>query len=137
MFFKKKGQVGLEFVLVTMVAFSTLIVFSLVLFNIMSSKQDEKRFILAEDLALSIKQEISFASNAEKGYSRIVNLPKNIEGANYEITLGVTSINTGYFELEIDNSVFFEIIPLTSGTIEPGRIKISKREADVFVEVLP
>jgi hypothetical protein len=134
--FVKKAQVGLEFMLVTMVAFFTLIVFTLVLTHIMSVKQDEKAIIMAEDLSLSIKSEIIFASNAEKGYSRVVELPRLIEGYSYEVVLGATPINTGYFELKVRDSVFFEIIPLTTGELKPGKVRISKRESDVFVEVV-
>jgi len=131
-----KGQVGIEFMLVTFVAFFTLIVFALVLTNIMSVKQEEKILILAEDLVLSIKQEIHFAANAELGYSRIVNLPKNIEGVPYVVKLNSTNINTGFFELIINEITFFEIIPFTTGNIEPGKIKISKQESGVFIEVI-
>lgn len=122
--------------LVTIVGLLTLIVFSIILSHILTVKQEEKASIVAEDLAESLKQEISFASNAEKGYSRIVSLPKQIEGRSYDVTLGSTNINTSYFEIEIDNAIFFEIIPLTNGAIEPGIIKISKRTNNVFVEVI-
>jgi hypothetical protein len=134
--FKKRGQVGLEFVLVTMVAFFTLIVFALVLHTIMVDKQEEKVYLMAEDLAISLKHELSFASGAEVGYARILHFPKSIEGVNYEVVLGSTSINTGYFELKIRDAVFFEMIPLTNGIIEPGTLRITKRVNDVFVEVI-
>ncbi len=134
MFFKRRGQVGLEFMLVTGVALFTMIIFAIILSQILSDKQDERVLILAEDLTLSLKQEISFASNAEEGYTRELYLPRTIDGRDYEVILGSTKIGTGYFELIVDDIVFFEVIPLTLGEISPGRLKISKLEDHVFVE---
>ena len=133
---KKRGQVGLEFMLVTVIAFFTLITFILVLSHIMTAKHDEKAIISAEDLALSLRQEIVFASEAEVGYSRVINLPATISGIQYDIILGETNINTGYFELVIEGAIFFEVIPITKGVIEKGNIKISKTDEFVFVEVV-
>ena len=133
---KKKGQVGLEFMLVTGVALFTLIVFGVVLFQIMSVKQEEKAMIMAEDLVLSIQQEINFAANAEPGYSRIVELPNKIEGFDYEIALYTIGGETSYFELSVANGFFPRSIPLTNGELKPGALLVSKRDADVFVEVI-
>ena len=132
----KKGQVGLEFMLVTGIALFTLIIFGVVLFQIMTMKQEEKAMILAEDLVLSIQQEINFAANAEPGYSRIVELPNKLEGFDYEITLFNIGGETSYFELKVANGFFPRSIPLTNGDLMPGKLRISKREADVFVEVI-
>ena len=133
---KKKGQVGIEFMLVTGVAFFTLITFLLVLFHIMSIKQEEKVIIMAEDFILSLKQEIDFASNSEHGFSRIIDVPQKIEGFEYELILYSTEANTSYIELAVLNAFFVQVIPYTRGTFEPGMLRISKMEHFVFLEVL-
>ena len=134
--FIKRGQVGLEFMLVTGVAFFTLIIFVVVLSHITAVKQEEKAMYMAEDLVLSLKQEINFASNAEQGYFRLLDLPNTIEGYSYEIILGTTAIGTGYFELIVNDVLFFEIIPRTFGEIRQGKIRISKQEDHVLAGVV-
>ena len=133
---KKRGQVGLEFMMVTGIALFTLIIFGVVLYEIMTSKQDEKAEIMAEDLVLSIRQEITFASTAQPGYFRIIELPQNIEGREYSVKLYELNNEISYFELNITNAYFSQYVPFTTGSLEKGRLKISKREADVFLEVV-
>jgi hypothetical protein len=133
---KKKGQVGIEFMLVTAVAFFTLITFLLILFQIMSIKQEEKVIIMAEDFILSIKQEIDFASNSEPGFSRVIDIPQKLEGFDYELILYSTEANTSYVELTVLDAFFVHVIPYTRGSLEPGKLKLSRMEHFVFLEVL-
>ncbi len=133
---KKKGKVGLEFMMVTGIALFTLIIFGVVLYEIMTSKQDEKAVIMAEDLVLSIRQEITFASTAQPGYYRIIELPRDIEGRDYSVKLREVNEEISFFELNITNAYFSQYIPRTTGSLEKGELRISKREADVFIEVI-
>lgn len=133
---KKKGQVGLEFMMVTGIALFTLIIFGVVLYEIMTSKQDEKAVIMAEDLVLSIRQEITFASTAQPGYYRIIELPRDIEGREYSVKLHEVNEEISFFELNITNAYFSQYVPRTTGSLEKGELRISKLEAEVFIEVV-
>ena len=135
-FMKKKGQVGLEFMMVTGIALFTLIIFGVVLYEIMTSKQDEKAVIMAEDLVLSIRQEITFASTAQPGYYRIIELPRDIEGREYSVKLHEVNEEISFFELNITNAYFSQYVPRTTGSLEKGELRISKLEAEVFIEVV-
>lgn len=137
----KKGQIGLEFMIVVMVAVGILIVFVGLLTVIMANKQDEVKSLMAQSVADGFSKELLFASEAERGYVRIIEFPKLIEGASYIINLESFEDKSSYFELTIKDSVFFKSTPVISqsflfdSSIHSNKIMISKKEEGILVEV--
>jgi hypothetical protein len=129
----KKAQSGFEFMMITLVAFTTLIVVIVILSATMGMKQNEQVLFEAEKVSLALRNELLFASQAELGYSRLFDLPLRIKGYDYEVRIGQTSINTSYLELEINEVVFFQSVPLTFGVVNPGPLWINKSGS--FIEV--
>lgn len=138
----KKGQVGLEFMMVVVVSVSTLIIFVGLLSIVMATKQDEVRSLKAQEVADGFSKELLFASEAESGFVRLLHLPSVIEGEHYVINLESFENKTAYFELLVGDDVFFKSAPIISrsfsfdSAIHSNDVMISKTEDGLLVEVV-
>lgn len=138
----KKGQVGLEFMMVVVVAVSTLIIFVGLLSIVMATKQEEVRSLKAQEVADGFSEELLFASEAESGYVRLLHLPSVIEGEHYVIDLESSESKSGYFELIVEDDVFFKSTPIMAqsfsfdSAIHSNEIMILKNESGLLVEVV-
>ena len=92
----KKLQSAIEFlILVGAVLFIFVLFLGLFQQNI-GEKTKEKRNYVMTELALSVQNEISLASEASNGYQRQFQIPQNILGLDYEIniTSGLVYVRT-------------------------------------------
>ncbi len=128
--------------IVVVVAVSTLIVFIGLISIVMGDKQEDVRSRKAQSVADGFSKELFFASEAERGYVRLVEFPRMIEGEPYEINLDSFGNNSAYFELTVGDSVFFKSVPFVSQSflfdseIHSSNIMILKDEGGLLVEVV-
>jgi hypothetical protein len=124
----KKGQVALEFVVLIGIA---LFVF-LSLITIMSyhtqQLRDRKESEMVEDVAETLQNEISSASNVKDGYTRQFKLPSDLEGKPYTITKDGNKVF-----VTTAKYTAFAIVPNYTGIIQLGTNTINKRGGIVYI----
>lgn len=136
---KNKGQAGLEFMMVAIIALTALMVFVIILTIFLTSEQEESRMVKAQNFLDGLGEEIFFASKAEKGYTRILDLPESIDGKQYFLIID-SGQNTGFIELEYQNNILYKTIPSVEGVVSfdsysDSEIVLMKKES-LKVEVL-
>lgn len=137
----KLGQMGFEFMMVVVVAISTLIVFIAILSVLMTNKQEEQRAGIGQSLADGLTKELFFAAEAQEGYTRTINLPSSIEGRPYD--LNIQQYNTSsFFELSFESSLIYKSLPrgvqnfYFNSSTDSNIIIIMKRSGNIFLEVV-
>lgn len=124
----KQAQTAIEFVFLVGLAFTIVIIFSVVSRNQISDLSDEKEFILVKDLAFKVQNEINLAARVEDGYSREFTIPQKLETIDYTI-----SINDNVLIVETDNHDQVLIIPRVNGSVQKGTNIIRKIEGVIHL----
>ena len=86
-----------------------------------------------KDLAISIQQELIFASELEDGYRREFYLPTKLNNIDYSITNGNTSSYNGYLTFQYESQEFFYIIPAVVGSIQKGSNVLRKYNNTLYL----
>jgi len=107
---KKKAQSAMEFLVISASVIFFFTMFFVVIQKNVLDKEKEQEVVVVEELALSIKDEIGIALGASDGYSREFNIPDNIFGRNYEVTL-------------IDNSTIYVKSAISAISLSTGRVE--------------
>jgi len=130
---KKKGQIAIEFLLLTTIGFFMLLGTTAMLTKMTYEKNSEKTMNEAQDLGKSIQQEIITAAKVENGYLRKYTIPQKIDEKMLTIENGKTLINTSYYVVKIEDAEYYFDIPYIIGNITTGTNIIRKQNNTVFV----
>tara|TARA_Y100000034_G_C6870911_1_gene397619 strand:- start:554 stop:973 length:420 start_codon:yes stop_codon:yes gene_type:complete len=128
--FSKLGQSAIEFMIIVGFMLFVLVAFlTAINYNISDKRFDEKNRI-AKEIALSVQNEISLASNSLDGYSREFEVPLRIAELDYTI-----AINSGLLYLETEDSRHAVAYPIAevTGDIQIGANVIQKEGGVVLL----
>ena len=125
---KKSGQGSVEFIIMFGAVLLFFTMFFLVIQKNIEQKTLEKETILAQNVALSVQNEINVASLASEGYSRDFIIDQEIMGKDYNITIAdnIISVSTDRVGLA------YSIVKVV-GTIKKGINTIKKQNGQVFL----
>ncbi len=126
--FRLKGQVAMEFVMMVMLGFMILVVFSAVTRDQYSDIQKEGEYVSLRDVVGMVQAEINTAFGVSDGYERIFLVSETLNGLNYSM-----SIMSGFIMGESDNFEVIMMIPPVQGNISKGNNIIQKRGGEVFL----
>ena len=132
----KKGQVAIEYLLLTGISFFVVFVLIIILSSLMESKRNEKAFYELDDFGRSIQQELILASELEDGYNRPINIPTTVNGRQYTITTGNVSPSNGYLIITLGfmgQEIFYEVPPI-NGSFRKGWNRIWKVNGNITIE---
>lgn len=124
----KRSQSAIEFLSLFMSVFLFFVLFMLVLQENSRDKNLEKESIFANNIALSVQDEINLAFNSPDGYYREFYIPKNIFGKSYEIILQENIVYVTADKIGIS----YKVMPV-NGTIKKGTNVIKKQNDLVFL----
>ncbi|MBN2112076.1 hypothetical protein JW707_03170 [Candidatus Woesearchaeota archaeon] len=123
-----KAQVAMEFVMLIMIAFMIMIVFTAFAKDSMIDIRKDEEGDALKDVVESVKSEILIASNVEDGYRRDFTIPDSVRGINYTI-----EISYGYINAESRNYEYSVQVPPTVGIIVKGENTIRREEGVVYL----
>jgi hypothetical protein len=132
----KKSQVGIEFLYFVGVGIVILLIYLSLSSSYFSFTSSRKDSLTAKNLLENIRNEINLAGRVENGYSRIIKLPNDINGKNYNINIAGRELS---IEFPINENTYARIL-ITKvnlvGTLAPGKnLLITKKDNQVFVTV--
>ncbi len=128
----KKSQSAIEFaVIFGFILFFFIAFFAVIQLN-QSEKNKEKEKLIIQNVALDVQDEINLAAQSSDGYYREFNVPLNIFGREYNITLidGMVYVNTSDFGVSYN---IFEV----NGTLTKGTNRIRKENGAVYLNTNP
>jgi uncharacterized protein (UPF0333 family) len=126
----KKAQFSLEFLLLLAVMFIIFTGFLAVTTTKILNAKDRERQQIAEDIAVTVRDEIEFANSLQDGYERTFTLPPKINGNTYTVTvLDNREIVVTYLDKE-----HVEFLPGgISGTVDVGLNTVRKENGIVYL----
>jgi len=115
----KKAQVTIEFIVIFGIVFLFSAVFVYTVIERMSISRDEQRIEYLKDVALIIKHEILIAHKAEDGYSRAFDIPKNVLGKNYAVSVdkNLLTVKSGKYSYSVRVGNFTGSINITHNVV--------------------
>ena len=126
----KKGQGIIEFFMIFSVIMLFFVVFLLIIQENIYEKNLDKERIIAQEIALSIKSEISLAAESSDGYYREFYVPPTLIGKEYEVILDGKSIYLSADRIGIS----YDTIAI-NGNIVKGYNIIQKQNGSVYLNV--
>ena len=130
----KKGQIGIEFILLIILAIVILMTGLIVINSLTTSKIDEKTYNELDDLGLSIQRELILITELEDGFRRTLNVPVKVNGRTYTIITNNTSPSVGYLLINYLDTEIYYAIPALNGTLKLGNNYITKHNGVITVE---
>lgn len=123
-----KSQMALEFVLLLgfLIIMVTIII---VVFQVNREKVEEKIDIKMRDFAITVQNEIIYASEMNIGYNREFILPSAVENTAYIISIQ----NNTQMYLNYNNKTFYYKIPKVNGDLIVRKNKIVKTESEILL----
>ena len=125
---KSKAQGAMEFLVIFGAVMFFFVLFLLAVQTNIQEKNFEKQKILAQDLALSVQNEISLASQSSDGYYREFFIPEVLLGEPYEIEIVDDRIYVHGDRIGISYKVFH-----VQGNIVKGVNSIKKENGIVYL----
>ena len=126
--FRIKGQVAMEFVMLVMLAFMILVVFSSVVRDRYSEVRMEEEYVALKDVVGMLQSEINTAFSVSDDYSRTFELPDSVEGHNYTVR-----ILDGHLIGESENFEVGMRIPPLTGNFTKGENTIQKKGGQILL----
>ncbi len=130
----KKAQSSIEFIILIGVMTFIFLMFLFVLKMNLSDEHEDNRNLFIKEIAVTIQNEISLATNSIEGYHREFQIPINLFGVDYtaEIVAGLVYIHTndGRYALSLPVSE-------VTGALQIGVNVITKKEGVVYLNVNP
>ena len=83
----KNSQVGIEFMHFVGIAVFILLIYLILSSNYISFTSYRKDVLTAQNFLEELRNEINLAGRVENGYSRIIKLPKQLNGKDYEMKI--------------------------------------------------
>ncbi len=123
-----KSQVAMEFVMLVMLAFMIMAVFSVIARDRMMDLRQEEEYAYLQDVVSYVNSEILIASNVEDGYSRQFSIPSTLNGVIYNI-----SFSQGYITAESVHHEYAARTAEVEGSIAKGQNTISKKNGTVYI----
>lgn len=141
--FSRKSQVAAEFIILAGFLFVIFVFLIILITDRTIAMHEERRQRTLEEVGWIIESEIDLARNVKSGYERTFELPKIIDGHNYNILLKIgTEVNE--MELSYVPELAFEekhviFIPKTidASNTQPGFNKIIKENNQIVITHLP
>jgi len=125
---KTKAQGAIEFLVLFGAVMFFFVAFLLVIQMNIQEKNFERAKVLAQDLALSVQNEISLASESSEGYYREFFVPETILGNSYEIEILENRIYVHGDRIGIS----YKLFPV-NGDIQKGINLIKKENGTVYL----
>lgn len=128
---KKNSQSAIEFMILVGFLLFSFTVFFLVVQGTMSDRIRERHNLAVKSVAVTVQDEINLAFQSSEGYYRQFEVPKNINGMNYEIniTSGVVYVRTtdGKYAIALPVKNVSGDVQKTTNTIkkEEGIVKLN------------
>jgi len=126
--FRLKSQVAMEFIMLILLAFMIMMIFTIVGRDKMVDLRREEEYIALKDVSLTVQSEIFIAANVESGYIREFDLPDSLDGINY--TIGISG---AYLISESENHDYTLRISSVAGNIIKGANVIRNEEGVVHL----
>lgn len=131
---KKFAQSSIEFIILIGVVAFIFVMFLFVLRMNLSDEQEENRNLFVKELAITVQNEISLATNSIDGYYREFQLPSSLFGRPYtiEFIAGLVYIHT-------DDNEYALSLPISEviGTPQTGINQIRKENGLVYLNTIP
>jgi hypothetical protein len=124
-----KSQMALEFVLLLGFLIIMMTIVIILVFQVNRDKIEEKIDIKMRDFAITVQNEIIYASEMNYGYNREFKLPVKVENTEYEITVQ----NNNKINLNYNNKTYYYKIPEVNGDFITGTNKIIKTESEILL----
>lgn len=130
-----KGQIAIEFMTLTAIAFVILFTVLVASVSLSKSKTDERTYFELRDFGAGIQRELILATELEDGYHRRINLPVTVNGRDYSvITNGSATNETGFFVIEYKGRELYYAIPSVEGEFRKGDNVIVKKNDTIRIE---
>ena len=129
----KRGQLAIEFIMLVAMSIVILFVILIITNNLTQRKIDEKTYYELDDLAKSIQTELIRASEVEDGYERNLDIPETINGRDYNLTSGNTTVSLGYVLLEYRGTPIYYIVPALNDSLRKGPNLIRKQNGSLVI----
>ena len=130
--FRINGQVAMEFVLLVMLAFMILVVFSAVSREQYKNIRKESEYAALKDVVGMFQSEINTAYGVADDYKRIFFAPDDVEGYDYTII-----VVDSYLIGESENFEVGMRIPPIQGNVTKGNNTIMRKGGAVFLNQQP
>lgn len=126
----RKGQSAIEFMILIGAVFLFFIIFLVSLQINIADKAEEKRDIALKEVALTVQDEISLASESSDGYSRKFVLPNT--ALNSEYTVQIIGNMVYAKTLDEKHALAFSVLNVT-GQLQIGLNYIKKENGKVYL----
>lgn len=123
-----KAQGAMEFLILFGFVMFFFVAFLLVIQMNIQERNFERERVLAQDLALSVQNEISLASESSEGYYREFFVPDTILGKNYEIEILEDRVYVHGDKIGIS----YKLFPV-QGDIQKGINSIKKENGTIYL----
>ncbi len=124
----KKAQGAIEFLIIFGAVFFFFVIFLEVISENIEQKNEEKEDLIAQNIVLSVRDEIALASKSSDGYYREFTLPPTIIGKNYDVKL----VNNSVYVSAEGIGVSYKIVSV-NGEIKKGLNTIKKENGEVYL----
>jgi hypothetical protein len=124
----QRAQVALEFLLFIIIGVMFLLVMISLGARLSAQALEEQGTKEAEELAISIQEELILAAQVQAGYYRILDLPLELRNGEYTITNTEDSITITKNDLTITLKT-----PATNGTFVKGRNVIRHEQETIII----
>ncbi|MBW2965907.1 hypothetical protein KY342_02255 [Candidatus Woesearchaeota archaeon] len=124
----KQAQVSMEFVFLIGLAFMVMVVFVASTRSEFDELRSEKERSLLKDVSVMVQHELIMAANVEDGYTRIFNVPSELEEISYTIQIINNTLltNTEDYEYVLN-------VPFIIGNIQKGNNTINKTNSIIYL----
>lgn len=126
-----KAQVSFEFMTIMAILILITIIFGVVAGDRLLDLNSQHNALQLQEIATTIKNEISMAYGTEPGYARTFNLPYYIGNANYSIAIENGSVIVSLNRQ--DGQEFVLAVQPVNGTVQKGQNFIKKIESGVVL----
>jgi alpha-N-acetylglucosamine transferase len=127
---RKKGQVGMEFMIIAGALIFFCALFLLAVQNRQEERVYQRQIIQLKEIALTVQNEINLASESTEGYIREFEIPTTAGSQEYEINLTQGSI---YIKTTNDKHALSLPIPEVEGNINKTYNLIKKINGTVYL----
>ena len=125
-----KSQSAVEFVILTGFVLFFFVIFFVSIQDNMALKLREKQDLALKDIVLGLQDEVNLAYGSSEGYSRDFNIPPNVNGNDYNISIISEMIYA--YTLDKSSAVSFSI-PKIIGQPIKNLNKIKKLNGEVYL----
>jgi hypothetical protein len=123
-----KAQISAEFYIFLGLAFLIAIAFEIASLDQLNDFRIQRESDAVKDIALKLQKEVLVAANVEDGYSRIFEVPEELDIANYSLTM-----NNNTISIQSKNGYYIVGIPKAIGNFTKGTNKISRTGGVIYI----